>query len=69
MGKKYYLLLAAVVSPLKRAQNIESIHPKFSFSMYLGSFNHYLDSTLSTCYSFGPYGEFVDVSCVANFCQ
>jgi hypothetical protein len=38
VGKEYYRILAAVVSPLNKAQNFEStFRPNFVFSMTLGS--------------------------------
>jgi hypothetical protein len=37
VGKEYYLLSEAVMSPLNRAQIFESIHQRFGFSMALGS--------------------------------
>jgi hypothetical protein len=52
-------MLAAVMSPLNRAQNFESnCHQNFGFSMTLRSLARYLEFTPLTGYSSNPYGEF-----------
>jgi len=65
-GKEYYLILEVVMSPLNIAQTFESTcHPKFGFSMILGSWSHYLEFTPPTSYSSSP--SLIGGSCITKF--